>query len=356
MSESVEGRTTSSRRPRRDLGEAAYSLAQAARVGVYLAQYRISDRLTKPVEPDRKVRGPGMDRVLTDLRELLARDWDNVRAGLYRAPHDLVTGPVRALARARTYFRDLREVERRRHARANSEVLTEETRGRYPRYYLQNFHYQSGGWLSRESAKLYDHQVEVLFVGGSDAMRRQVLVPLHAFLKDRRTADTKLIDIACGTGRFLTFVKDNYPRLNVTALDLSEAYLEEARAALSSWRRVDYLAAQAEAPGLPAESHDVATCTYLFHELPREVRRQVAEETFRILKPGGLLLFMDSIQKGDEPDYDGLLDHFPVSFHEPYYADYVASDLDALFRNAGFEVEGVERHYFSRLMVLRKPA
>jgi ubiquinone/menaquinone biosynthesis C-methylase UbiE len=324
-------------------------------VGVYLAQYRISDRLTKPVEPGRKVEGPGLERVLEDLRGLLARDWANVRDGVYRAPHDLIIGPVEAVARARAYFRDLREVERRRHARANSEVFTEETRGRYPRYYLQNFHYQSGGWLSRESAKLYDHQVEVLFVGGSDAMRRQILAPLGAFLKHRRISETRLVDIGCGTGRFLTFVKDNYPRLPVTALDLSEAYLDEAREALRFWRGVDYAAAPAEDTGLPDASQDIATCVYLFHELPGKVRRQVAEEICRILKPGGLLLFMDSIQKGDEPDYDGLLDHFPVAFHEPYYADYVRSDLEGLFADAGFKVESVERHYFSRLMVLRKP-
>jgi ubiquinone/menaquinone biosynthesis C-methylase UbiE len=339
-----------------DWRAAAYRLAQAVRVGVYLAQYRVTDRLTKPVEPGRKINGPGLDRVLGDLRTLLAQDWENVRAGVYRPPHDLATGPLEAVSRARAYFRDLREVERRRHARASNEVFNEETRGRYPRYYLQNFHYQSDGWLSRESAKLYDHQVEVLFVGGTDAMRRQVLVPLSDFLKDRRISDTRLVDVACGTGRFLTFVKDNYPRLPVTALDLSEAYLAEARDALQSWRRIDFRVALAEDIGLPEASQDVATCIFLFHELPRKVRRQVADEVFRILKPGGLLLFMDSIQMGDNPEYDGLLDHFPVAFHEPYYADYVRSDLEGLFTNSGFEVVQVERHYFSRLMVLRKPA
>ena len=40
------------------------------------------------------------------------------------------------------------------HLRAIRQVLTEETRGKGPKYYLQNFHYQSGGWLTPESAQL----------------------------------------------------------------------------------------------------------------------------------------------------------------------------------------------------------
>ena len=50
-----------------------------------------------------------------------------------------------------------------------------------------------------------------------------------------------------------------------------------------------------------------------------------------MLKPGGTLIFVDSLQTGDEPDYDALLDYFPFAFHEPYYASYLAEDLDRLF-------------------------
>ncbi len=99
----------------------------------------------------------------------------------------------------------------------------------------------------------------------------------------------------------------------------------------------------------------MVTCTYLFHELPRKVRAQVAREVARVLKPGGTLIFLDSIQLGDQPDYDGLLEYFPVAFHEPYYADYIRQDLDALFTSAGLTVERAERAYFSRLIVLTKP-
>jgi SAM-dependent methyltransferase len=38
------------------------------------------------------------------------------------------------------------------------------------------------------------------------------------------------------------------------------------------------------------------TCVYLFHELPADVRRAVAAEMLRVLRPGGLLVLVDSIQ------------------------------------------------------------
>ena len=347
------------------LTRAAYTLGQGARVGLFWGQYLLSARLTKPVKAPRPIEGPFPDRqrILRDLRALMARDLANIEAGFYRLPHDLVEAPLQALGRTRRYLTDLRAVERRRHSRAHDEVYREARAagrlpahrgGRYPRYYLQNFHFQTDGWLSRRSAELYDHQVEVLFGGGGDAMRRQALVPMHDFLKSRRTADTRLLDIASGTGRFLGFVKDNYPRLPVTALDLSPAYLETAAEALRAWRGIDFVNAPAEATGLPDRSHDLATCIFLFHELPRKVRRQVAAEVHRLLTPGGRFILVDSVQRGDQPDYDGLLDYFPVAFHEPYYADYVRDDLEGLFRAAGFTLLSTEVAYFARVMVMEK--
>jgi len=339
------------------VARAAYALGQSARVGVYWGQSWLSSQLTRPVSQPAPIEGslPDRKRIVADLRRLLVQDWRNIEAGFYRMPHDLVESPLTALAKAGRYFADLPAVERRRHQGSSKEVFDDPAlRRRYPRYYLQNFHYQSDGYLSPESAELYDHQVEVLFGGGADAMRRQALVPLYHLLQQRRIAETRLLDVACGTGRFLTFLKDNYPRLAITALDLSPAYLAKARADLKPWRGITFVEAAAEASGLPDESHDLATCIYLFHELPQKVREAVAREIARVLKPGGRLVFLDSLQLGDAPDYDGLLERFPVAFHEPYYADYIRRDLSALFEANGFTVEQVEPVYFSRLMVLAK--
>jgi len=341
---------------------AAYVLGQAARVGTFFALYRLTAKRTTPVKPTRPIAGatPQTGQILADLQRLMARDWANIRAGVYRLPHDLVTTPLAALRDTPAYLRDLAEVERRRHAGAHQEVFERaqrepSLRESYPRYYLQNFHYQTDGWFSDDSARIYDHQVEVLFGGGADAMRRMALVPLGELLARRGVRQARLLDLACGTGRFLTFVKDNYPCLDVTALDLSPAYLRQARHALRPWRGVTMVQAPAEATGLPGNSFDAITCVYLFHELPAKVRRAVLAEAVRLLRPGGRLILVDSIQRGDVPAYDGLLDYFPVAFHEPYYADYIATDLEGLARDAGFMPAGCDIAYFSRIMAFDKP-
>lgn len=41
-----------------------------------------------------------------------------------------------------------------------------------------NFHYQTDGWFSSDSAKVYEASTESLFLGRQDAMQRSTLVPI----------------------------------------------------------------------------------------------------------------------------------------------------------------------------------
>ena len=68
---------------------------------------------------------------------------------------------------------------------------------------------QTDGWLSEKSASIYEASTETLFLGRQDAMQRQSLVPLHSFMqgRGRQGQGTQMLEVACGTGRFATFVK-----------------------------------------------------------------------------------------------------------------------------------------------------
>lgn len=342
-------------------GRIAYAAAQAARVAWFFGQYALAARISGPNIPKSErpkgVRTPDTRGILAELRALMERDLANIEAGRYRMPHDLIPSPVRVVADAAAFFRDLPEVQRRRRGRIGAEVRANPPPGSesLPAYYRQNFHFQTDGYLSEHSARLYDHQVEVLFGGGADAMRRQALVPIFVHLRGRSITGSRLLDVAAGTGRFLTFVKDNWPRLDTTAVDLSHAYLTEARRALAPWARTTRVV-QAAAEALPVAdaSQDVVTCIYLFHELPRKVRAQVAAEWTRVLKPDGIVVFMDSLQRGDNPVMDGLIALFPLAFHEPFYADYALQDLGALFAGAGLAVRSSTPVFMSKLVVLEK--
>jgi ubiquinone/menaquinone biosynthesis C-methylase UbiE len=330
----------------------AYDLNQLARVAWFRAHAQLAGRLAPPLlePPEIAAPLPTHDEMRADLFRLLRRDRANVEAGHYRRP----PGPVPSLGRSLRFFADLGAIDRRRREQVESDLGTDSARA-YPDYYRRNFHYQTDGYLSEHSAALYDFQVEVLFNGGADAMRRQALVPLAHHLRGRRIREEHLLDVACGTGSFLAMIKHNYPRLPVMGLDLSAPYLRHAGDNLARWSWVSLIEAAAEALPFADSTFSVVTCVYLFHELPRVVRRQVAAEMARVLRPGGLAVFVDSFQRGDEPAFDGLLELFPLAYHEPYFADYVGDDLVRLFAAAGLETVGSERAYMSKVLTLRKP-
>jgi ubiquinone/menaquinone biosynthesis C-methylase UbiE len=335
-----------------------YAVTQGSRVAWYLGHYFASQRY-RQAEPEGDIRlekprrpGPGIARVLQGIGEILARDMSNAEKGYYPLPRDHDPG---LLAASRRFFADLPVAAERKAERRGTEIYSPERAEEYPAYFLQNFHFQTGGYLTEESAKLYDTQVEVLFAGTANAMRRQCLVPIAEFMKGRDQRKVSLLDVACGTGRFARFVKQAYPRMKVTASDLSQAYLDEAREHMRPYTGVSFEQAKAEALPFADNSFDIVTSIYLFHEVPPKVRHEIAHEFARVLKPGGLLVFMDSLQYGDIPDFDALLDAFPIGFHEPYYPSYVKEDLARIFGDAGLEVTAQSPQFLSKLVVARKP-
>ncbi|MGI9465071.1 MAG: class I SAM-dependent methyltransferase [Aestuariivirgaceae bacterium] len=343
------------------LEKASYAARQSARVAWYMGHYFASQRFHKAkdesdVRRERpRSKGPTMERILSDMGRLFERDLANADRGIYPLPRDSDGAPGRMVSTSRKYFADLPVTAERKAERRGAEVYSPELKQDLPAYFLQNFHYQTGGYLTEESAELYDMQVEVLFSGTANAMRRQCLVPLAEFMAGRDQRQVHLADIACGTGRFLRFVKQSWPRIKLTGSDLSEAYLAEAEAHLKPYQST-LMPANAEQLPFDDNSLDVVTSIYLFHEVPPKVRRIIAAEFARVLKPGGRLIFMDSLQRGDAENYDGMLELFPINFHEPYYATYTREDLPKIFVDAGLVPVQSEPVFLSKLVVCDKPA
>jgi ubiquinone/menaquinone biosynthesis C-methylase UbiE len=344
---------------------AAYGASQLSRVAWYvghgLAMRRLSEQVRRGSESTRP--RPRTDRAVPDRRRLFAdmavlfrQDLANVEAGIYPLPADHDGSLTTLLRRSRLFFEDLPDVHRRRETGARDEVLTAETSGKRPRYYLQNFHFQSGGWLTEDSARRYDTQVEVLFQGTANATRRQALPQLHEIFTGRDQRRMRLLDVGCGTGRFLDIVKQVWPRLPAVGLDMSEAYVREAKRHLRRWARIDLVVGNGEKIPMPDESQDAVTSIFLFHELPPKVRRTVFHEFARVLKPGGRLILVDSLQRGDEPDYEGLLELFPQNFHEPYYASYLEEDFGEIADACGLTHTRDLNAFVSKVMTFDKPA
>ncbi len=208
--------------------------------------------------------------------------------------------------------------------------------------------------MTRDSARRYDTQVEVLFRGTANVIRRQALPPLHEVLAGRDQRALRFLDVGCGTGRFLNFFKQSWPRLPALGIDMSEAYVEEAKHHLKDWGWLDLAVAKGEDMPVASESQDTAASVFLFHELPPKVRRTVLAEFARVLKRGGRLVLIDSLQLGDEPDYDSALERFPHNFHEPYYSSYLKEDFAALAKACGLVHIRDMNAFIAKVMVFDK--
>ena len=229
---------------------------------------------------------------LEDYEKLFDFDSENIKKGYYRAPYsaDLrhrELNPEFVMAEMQDFMRESMENFARKNRKGKKELPL--ISGLYPEYYMRNFHFQSDGWLSSRSANIYDFSAETFFSGTLDAMQRQVFVPLHFWLKnqDRPYKEMKLLEIGGGTGRLMTFFRDNYPEMDCSLLDLSPFYLDKAKKNDEYFREffmkndpraknegfdlkpLKLYQGRAEKMEVFEENtFDIVNCVYLFNELP----------------------------------------------------------------------------------------
>lgn len=310
---------------------------------------RIMTRTPRP-----KIDAGQLRAVLRRRDELHARDLANVDAGMY--PRELLFDvPVRQYMRALPQLvRDTPNVVRRMR-RGDYKDIPVVDKQRYPAYYRRTFHWQTDGYFSEHSAEVYELGVELLFRGTADVMRRQVIPPITQYARQHGER-LRVLDIGCGTGRTLHQISLAHPAMQLHGVDLSPAYIRAARQRLHAVPELTLAVENGEALPWSDATFDIVTSTYLFHELPRNARRNVVREMLRVVKPGGLLVIEDSAQLSESGEIAAALRQFPLDFHEPFYADYLEDDLAALVGEVGFQDAATETHLVAKVVIARRPA
>ena len=340
------------------------------------------DNSGSPFDP--LMREPAIvSRILLECALAYEQDFQRIEEGQYKKPYDMYensrqSSPLFAGQQTARFVREaIGTLARRKKGSEDAKRtwLSDDTNEFYPEYYRTAFHYQTDGWMSQESADVYEVSTETLFLGRQDAMQRTALSPIVSHSKDLEYTGKplKVLEIACGTGRFMTFIRDNLPLdTDVTAVDLSPFYLNAARDNDANWRRIRSKGernnnsinvnlkparfVQAKAEELPFEDgeFDAVVCVYLFHELPREIRSKVATEMARVAKPGARVVLTDSTQLGDRPIFDDSMKNFE-KMNEPYYVDYTQDNLPAHFENAGLKCLTKTVCTSTKTLAFRKP-
>ena len=139
-----------------------------------------------------------------------------------------------------------------------------------------------------------------LATGAAAANRLEVLHEIwgpgtrEMALKAGLAKGMKVADIGCGVGTVSAmFAEMVGPEGRVTALDMSTAQLDQAKARLANARlkNIDFVEANATATGIPAGSFDFVFCRFLLLHLQDPLAGLA--EMKRLLRPGGILYVED---------------------------------------------------------------
>ena len=347
------------------LTKLAYQTFQQSKSYFGLAHKALSNQLLNAIAPPKeRLSSPIPTGLLLKmqqrLNQLLETDWQDAEQGVY--PTSLLfDNPWQDFFRFYPMvWLDTPQIWERANQKRYQDFSSDIETAGYPSYYLQNFHHQTNGYLSDLSANLYGLQVEILFNGSADPMRRRILASLKQGLQAFSAvpaSQTRVLDLACGTGRTLRMIRGMLPKASLYGVDLSPAYLRKANELLSEIPGELPQLMQSNAESLPYLDNyfHAVTCVFLFHELPAEARQAVIDQAFRVLQPGGSIVICDSIQLSDSPDMEPLIANFPAMFHEPYYRHYATDDLVARLQAVGFEQVETQVHFMSKYWVARKP-
>ena len=153
---------------------------------------------------------------------------------------------------------------------------------------------------------------------------------LERLIPNRRASYPVILDVGCGQGRSFRLLQDKFAAQRLIGVDVDERSLEQAqRQIIEDNLRVELLKSDAAALNLPDNSIDLLFCHQTFHHLINQ--EQALREFYRVLKPGGLLLFAESTRAYICSWIIRLL------FRHPMEVQRSAEEYLSMIRRQGFE-------------------
>src|SRR5919199_450123 len=141
-------------------------------------------------------------------------------------------------------------------------------------------------------------------------MAQEQIGVMTSILKSRELPVENFLDLGCGDGILGAAILGTYPSARGMFVDFSEAMLEQAREELKEYANqltfgnLDYgdpswlNSVQARAP------FDAVVSGYSIHHQPDVRKRQVYEEIFSLLKPGGWFINIEHVSSAAQLNID----------------------------------------------------
>ncbi len=242
-----------------------------------------------------------------------------------------------------------------------SAVLEATTSGvRTPDYYRAPFHAYPQGNLSLDAALEVTNaarsvhatvfnevgSAEELDPNGDERLRSSFSEKVKGALEKLEIAlpeNPRILDIGAATGLSSVALLEAFPGASVLGVDLSPYFVAVGRylnreLIESGLLTLEHGAAE-ELAFVDDESLDMASMCLVCHELPQDATRAIFTEAYRKLKKGSGVLCvmeMDPTTPAFQRVLSNAVPYVVFKSTEPYLLEYVALDMEAELRAAGF--------------------
>jgi len=219
-----------------------------------------------------------------------------------------------------------------------------------------HIHRMPGGYLQDregdrfEPGVLYDHGVFLYGYGWfgplndelGQTLIHQVLAPHYPQLQPQN-----ILDLGCSVGHSTLPYAVAFPAAKVWGVDLGAALLAYAIARTRVLDHAVYFAQQnAEHTDFADQSFDLVVSHILMHEIPPSARKRVFAESYRLLKPGGVMVHLESKLFLEPPTLAMryFRDTEVWTNSEPYLASLKLDAFSRYALEAGFAPEAFRIH------------
>ncbi|MGD1806592.1 methyltransferase domain-containing protein [Dapis sp. BLCC M126] len=181
---------------------------------------------------------------------------------------------------------------------------------------------------------LYDgiSRLAALTVGGETKFRQLALQGLTI------NQNTEVLDLCCGSGQATNFLVQHSQ--NVTGLDASPLSINRAK---KNVPLAKYVEAFAEDMPFSNNQFDLVHTSAALHEMNSEQLRQIIQEVYRVLKPGGIFTFVDFNRPTNPLFLPGLAIFFWLFETETCW-NFINTNILDLLQEVGFNLVDNDSH------------
>ncbi len=209
-----------------------------------------------------------------------------------------------------------------------------------------DIHCQPGGYHTEyiendvSQGAIYDRGVYIYAMGQTGVDHADMGDSTVAWLKEEHPEfkPTRILDMGCAVGHSTLPYVTGFEHAEVHAIDVAAPMLRYAHARASSKDLAVHFSQQnAELTDFEDNSFELVVSHILLHETSSAAIKNVIKECYRVLKPGGMMLHVETPPyEGMEPFDTFIFDWDSENNNEPFWRKSHLLDLDALARDSGF--------------------